>query len=335
MRQTGMSTLTDSLRPFWPSGLNEISGNVTKGIGSWLAEQHYQIFLPVKTKRFTLQVSDSQLLLAAIAADINRTTVAAYESIGQATKNALFPRATAWMVIKSYYAAFFSAHAVLRMLGTGFVNVEQSQAESVNEIARLFSLSEEDIKSGSYTYTLSSGSQDIHWTRVDSSSGGVHEKFWTFFRERMDNLSKELLKSKSGTTIDNQRVSARLNDLVENLCHESCHKGNWLSVIRNRVNYKHQFGAWYPYRGQLPSGAVEERLVRNWLKDPMTINLTSHRDWDLRRFQETCSFIIGCCRALASDMALRCSSGKSFHTYGWLAISRFAEQRTGIGHSSG
>ena len=325
-----MSILANSLRSFWALGLNDISGNVAKGVGSWLAEENYQIYSPLKAKHFTIQIFDAEPYLSALGADINRNAVAAFESIGQAAKSELFPRSTAWLVIKSYYAAFFAAHAILRMLGTGFVNLEKAQTVSVNKIAKAYGAWQEDVMPGNFSFVFSGAKGEIMWHRIDSSTGGVHERFWAFFKKSMNTLSEEVLKNKgSATAGDAQQVSAKLSELVDNLCYDSCLKGTWLSVVRNRVNYKHDFGAWYPYKAQQPSGAVEDRLTRNWQVDPMTINLTSHGDKSLRRFQESCSFIIGSCRVLASDMAVRCSAGRSFHTYGWLAISRFVQQRGG------
>jgi hypothetical protein len=322
-----MSIIANSLRPYWAQGLNDVSGNVAKGVSSWLAEENYQVYSPLKSKQFKLQLADVEPYLAALAADINRTAAAAFESIAQAGKNELFPRSNAWILIKSYYATFFAAHAILRMLGTGFISLEQPQTSSVNKIAKVYSAWHEDVKPGTFVSTFSGGSREVLWRRVDSSSGGVHERFWAFFKQFLDDLSKKLLINKRGATLDDQQVSAKLTELVDNLCSDSCPKGTWLSVVRNRVNYKHQYGAWYPYTAQHPSGTTEERLTRNWRVDPMTINLTSHDDRYLRRFQETCSFIIGCCAVLASDMATRCSKGRSFQNYGWLAITRFAQQR--------
>src|SRR5260370_2890854 len=107
-----MSILPNTLRPFWAPSLNDISGNVSKGVGSWLAEEDYQFYSPVKSKLFTIQVRDPEAFLSALAADINRTSSAAFESISYATKNALLPKSTAWILIKSNYAAFFAAHAL-------------------------------------------------------------------------------------------------------------------------------------------------------------------------------------------------------------------------------
>jgi hypothetical protein len=323
-----MSALANTLRPHWASGLHEISGIVVKGVASWLADEDYQIYSDVTAKHFTLNVGNTETYLRALAADINRTAIASYESISQATRSRLFPRSNAWILIKSYYSAFFAAHAILKMLGKSFLNVDQFQISSVNKIAKLYGVSREDVAGGNFIATFSGTSREITWRRLDSMSGGVHERFWTFFKEQIDQLSKDVLKNNLGTTFDYQRVSAKLTELVDNLSSESCSKGTWLSMIRNSVNYKHQFGSWYPYASQSPMGTVDERLTGRWNDDPMTMNLSLHGDRHIRKFQETCGFIVACCRILASDMAERCPSGRSFHTYGWLAITRLAAQRT-------
>ena len=79
------------------------------------------------------------------------------------------------------------------------------------------------------------------------------------------------------------------------------------------------------WRVKLNSGGVGERL--NPAVDPMTINLSVPGTTNVRRFQDTCNFIISACRVLSLDMAARCPTGKSFHTYGWLAISNLTKPK--------
>jgi hypothetical protein len=322
-----MSILADCLRSSWAPGLNEISGNVIKDPRNWLSAEGYQIYSEPKKNKFTTSFSDAGPFLSALAADVNRMAAAAYESVGQASKSALFPKSTAWIIIKSYYASFFAAHAILRMLGKGVVNLDYPQARSVNKIAKIFGTWTEDVGPGYFSFELGRSGGIVDWFRVDSA-GGVHEQFWIYFAKVIDQLSNDLLTTNRGISADNQQVSVKLTELCANLRFDSSSKGTWLSGVRNRVNYRHDFGAWYPYRGQRNVGSVEERLVSGWLTDPLSINLASHNDQDLRRFQATCSFIIAVCRELAADMATRCSSGRSFHSYGWLAISRLAQQRS-------
>lgn len=322
-----MSLLTECLRPFWAPGLNEITGNVSKDLRSWAAEEDYQVYSQKSADEFSTSFSDTEPFLAALAADVNRMAAAAYESISQATKCVTFPRSTAWIIIKSYYASFFAAHAITRMTGRSVINLDHAQTRSVNKIAKVFGTWTEDVKPGYFSCEFISGARKAEWRRIDSSPGGVHERFWTYFEATIRRISLDLLSVNTGIRADNQQVSVKLAELADNLCYRSSARGTWLSAVRNRVNYRHEFGAWYPYRGQNPAGIVEERLVNDWLADPMSLNLTSHNDRELRRFQATCAFVIATCRELAADMATRCSSGRSFQHYGWLAISRIAQQR--------
>ena len=45
-----MSIIASSLRPYWAQGLNDVSGNVAKGVKSWLAEENYQVYSPIKSQ---------------------------------------------------------------------------------------------------------------------------------------------------------------------------------------------------------------------------------------------------------------------------------------------
>lgn len=324
-----MSIIAECLRPFWAPGLNEITGNATKDLRNWLAGENYQIYSQSSADEFSTSFSEKAPFLGALAADVNRMASAAYESIIQAKRSDTFPRSTAWMIIKSYYASFFAAHAITRMIGRSLVTLDFAHVRSVNKIASLFGMWTEDVRPGYFACEFLRGTQKADWRRVDSSLGGVHERFWSYFESIIRGISAELLSIKAGMVAENQQVSVKLAELADNLCYRSSTRGTWLSSVRNRVNYRHEFGAWYPYRGQNPSGTVEERLVNDWLADPMSLNLTSHNDRELRRFQATCAFIIATCRELAADMAERCPVGRSFQHYGWLAIARIAQQKSG------
>jgi hypothetical protein len=322
-----MSILASSLRQFWTPGINTVSGNVSGGVQLWLAKEDFQIYSPIEPTLFAIHKADPNPFLFALAADINKTTVACYESICHVVPNTQFPRSSAWMIIKAYYAAFFAAHAILRMLATPYTNLDKAQAASINKIAKLYGAEVLDsVAAGSYVFSYDAAKQKITWRRIESS-GGVHETFWTFFNRRIKELSDDLLRLGTGSLLENQRVSMKLAELSVNLCHDSCPKGSWLSVMRNAVNYKHSHGAWYPYPGQASHGQMVSQRKGAWLSDPMTINLSVPGTTNVRRFQDTCNFIISACRVLSLDMAARCPTGKSFHTYGWLAISNLTKPK--------
>jgi hypothetical protein len=316
-----MSNIESSLRAFWLPGLNAVSGKVFKGLGGWIADEEYQIFSPLRQDSFTLSLSAPDQLLFAIAADVNRCAIASFESINAVNKSNVLPRSTAWLVIKSYYAAFFGAHAIARMLGIGFLQFERTHANSVNKIADLFEMSNNvTVLRGYYAYNYDAEKKQIIFNRVKAESGGVHEIFWGIFYSLIRKLSDEVISSVTSSPANNHQVSAKLNELAANLSHGSMARGNWLSTIRNSVNYSHRLGAWFPYAEQRSHFATLYNNRDKWLNDPMSIDLTSHADSDLLRFQATCSFIISLCRVLVSDMAARNSGKKSFHEYGSIAL---------------
>jgi hypothetical protein len=322
-----MSTLSASLRPFWTTGINSVTGNVVGGVPSWLCLEKYQFYAPIEPTLFVVQVAEPVLFLEAIAADINKTAVACYESISQVMPNVKFPRSTAWMIIKSYYSAFFAAHAILRMIGTPYTSIGGDHAASVNKIARLHGfLLENQATIGNYGLSYDAARQRITWKKVESVRGS-HETFWMFFNLRVKKLSDELLTLSIGSFAENQRAALKLTELSHNLCHNSSPNGNWLSNVRNAVNYKQSHGAWYPYTDQLRHGKLDFHKCRDWLSDPMDIDLGGHGVSNAQRFQGTCNFIVATCRALVQDMSSRCPSGKSFHTFGWLAVSNMMKPR--------
>jgi hypothetical protein len=316
-----MANIESPLRAFWMPGLNAVSGKVFKGLGGWLSDEEYQIYSPLQPSSFTLTISAPEKLLFAVAGDINRCAIASFESINSVVKNDALPRSTAWLVIKSYYGAFFGAHAIARILGRGFLQFEGIQANSINKIASLFEMSNSiTVTRGYYRYSFDASTKELKFERVKGESGGVHEVFWSNFYSLVRNLSNDVISSVTGASASNHQVSAKLDELADNLAHGSLSKGNWLSAIRNTVNYGHRLGTWFPYTEQRSYLSTLYSTKTNWLTDPMSIDLTSHADKDLLRFQATCNFIISLCRVLVSDMATRSSGKKSFHEYGSIAL---------------
>jgi hypothetical protein len=112
-----MSIIEDISRPFWLMGLNQVSGPKLKGIGGWICDEEYQVYTPVTRTSFVLSFGDGESLLDAFAGDINRIGSASFESAVGIVRTNPLRKSTAWLIIKTYYSAFFSAHALLRMFG--------------------------------------------------------------------------------------------------------------------------------------------------------------------------------------------------------------------------
>jgi len=313
---------------FWLPGLHEVSGKYVKGVGGWICDEEYQVYKPVTATSFVLTPPYLEPLLKAYATDINRIAVASFETVSNVLRSSTFPKSTAWLVIKTYYAAFFAAHALLRILGTSCAPLEREQIKSVTAVADIYGYAPPSaLNRGLYRLTYSSATNELEGVCTKSPKAGAHEAFWQIFHDRIDRLSTEVLSAGAGTSANRQLVSTKLAELDSNLCFASPSRGSWLSVIRNAVNYDQKHATWYPYAGQEAYLPQLFDKASEWKADPVELDLASHEGKDLRRFQVTCNFIIAMLRASVTEMARRCSGGRSFHTYGSVAFLNLSEQR--------
>jgi hypothetical protein len=319
-----MSIIEDISRPFWLRGLNQISGPKLKGIGGWICDEDYQIYTPATPASFVLSFTDSAGLLNAFAGDINRIGSASFESAVGIVKSDVLPKSTAWLIIKTYYSAFFSAHALIRMLGESCTPIEREQASSIGRVAALFGTSSPSpMTGGLYHLRCDMKANTIAGTALQ---GSPHEAFWKMFHDCVLELSNNVLSLSTESLADRQLASVKFSELAENLSFASAGKGRWLSTVRNAVNYSQKHATWYPYSGEQKYQKHLFEKIAEWTGDPMEIDLTSHQDKDLRRFQATCNFIIASFRSSAMEMSRRCSAGRSFHEYGALACLNLANR---------
>jgi hypothetical protein len=326
-----MSILANVIRPLWLRGLNDISGMHIKGIDGWICDEEYQIYTPVTLTSFALNVANPEPLLEAYASEINRIAVASFETPDSIVRLSTFPKSTAWLVIKTYYAAFFAAHAFIRMLGTSCSILDREQVKSIATVASLYNnSSSQPMRGGLYRMTFNPTASQLEGVHIKNVAAGPHEAFWLVFQERIERLSSEVLTTGVDTIANRQLVSSKLSELASNLSFASSGKGRWLSAIRNSVNYYQKHSTWYPYAGQKSYYQQLFDKKSEWKADPIELDLTSHTGKDLRRFQVTCNFIVGMLRTSIAEMARRCSAGKSFHTYGSVAFLNLLQQRTAV-----
>jgi hypothetical protein len=322
-----MSLLTIATRPFWLPNLNLINGHVEKGLSGWLSDSEFQVYSQIQSDSFIAHFVFPDTPVAAFAADVNRCALASFESVIHIQPAQNFPKSLGWLVIKSYYGAFFAAHSLLRVLGTAFVQIDRQTAAAVTRIADLFGMSNGvSISAGYYKSVYDDQTNQLKCEKVNTLGGGVHEVFWSGVHNSVRALSTAVLGSKYGLLKDNQFVAAKLIELADNLSYSSFSGGNWLSHVRNIVNYSHRLGVWYPYSGQPTYVKNLFKSQDTWLQDPMTTNLTSHGEQDLLRFQQTCNFLVGMCRETMLDMSERCPSGKSFLFFGCVPFLNLMKQ---------
>ncbi|NJR44601.1 MAG: hypothetical protein HC775_01580 [Hyellaceae cyanobacterium CSU_1_1] len=319
-----MSIAVSEIRPFWMPELNEVAGNQKFGLSEWISKgEYYYISSPIFQDQFTLDLSGKsfqQNMLFAFAFDCNRMASAAFETMYSIEKSTKLPNSVAWLIIKSYYAAYYAGHAIIRMLGISCSQLNQKSASKLCEISQLNQNNNVlNIPSSYYSCIYDGNTYELSFKNI-KSKGGVHESFWKIFYERIQNLSKSIL-TKPIVVQRSQDVFKKLDELCKILCYRGFNGGNWLSSVRNQVNYRHELNAWFPHR-KWSQQSVQDmfRDSSMWLDDPMNISLLIQPGKPIDLFIHACNFIVALCRVLILDMSNRCSKGKSYLKDGSLKL---------------
>lgn len=320
-----MSIVVNVIRPLWIPGLNEVTFNPKFGLSKWLSNgEYYYITSPISKDSFTLDVSGqgfTKNMLFAFAYDCNRMASAAFETMYSIERNTKLPHSIAWLIIKSYYAAFYAGHSIIRMLGISCSQLNKSSTDKVLEIAQLNGNDQgiNSISSSYYSCKYNDRFKQLYFDNI-KSKGGVHESFWRIFYDCIHNAEQSILQLPTNTS-RSQNVSSRLEELRKVLSHRGHNGGNWLSSIRNQVNYRHEFDAWFPYKKRNQQSVKDiYRQCSMWLNDPMNIDLVIIHGQPIKLFINACNFIVALCRVLIEDMSNRCSSGKSYLVDGSLKL---------------
>jgi hypothetical protein len=315
-----MSPTAEALRLFWVPGLNEVTGPQIKDISGWICDEEFQVYSPIEQEDFTLFVDRTSPLLNGYAAEITRISIAAFETLSSVARLGMLTKSTAWMVIKTYYASFYAAHSIMRMFGISCTPTGRAQIKSIDTIATAYGYPIQHLpRGGLYELTFNSERKELKVSYIRSISAGPHGSFWRIFCLYLEKLIPQILTSATLTVQDQQSAATKIQELISNLSFGGGPKANWLSMVRNVVNYDQGMSAWYPYQNRPKYYEQLFSHVNEWKSDMSTIDLISHQDEDLRRFQATCNCIVALCREMAQEMATRCSTGKSFHRYGSLA----------------
>ncbi|KRG33303.1 hypothetical protein [Psychrobacter sp. P11G3] len=251
----------------------EVGSSSESDLKAWVANGHYLLsdcLAPSRNNRvteFKLRFQQTETLYVSLANDCNRFAQAAIESMLSIGKINKLPKSTGWATVQLYYSAFFAAHAILRIYGRACSQLEVDHTNKVLEIAKTMQLDNGavNIESGFYFSLIENNK--VKFSKMKDSHADTWASFSGLLMWLIDNIpnATAIGKHKSDTLdlISNIKAALHLSGAA---------RGNWLSQIRNKVNYQHTHGVWYPYRGALHSS---EMILRNteWLKPPTSFDL--------------------------------------------------------------
>ncbi|MEZ5830632.1 MAG: hypothetical protein R3D05_05595 [Dongiaceae bacterium] len=277
----------------------------------------YDLEFDAANQTVLVDFRDPRFITAAIAADFNRFSVAAFQTVNSLSPEVTEADALAWATVKLYYAAFYSGHALMRLLGESCSHFDRVHVTRIIALATAIGkLPSFNIDSGLYHCIVSPATTAITCRRARGSVGGTHEAFWQLFGAQIQTLSGEILRGPL-RPVDAQAVFSQLQLFLRIIRKSGAYAHSWLSVVRNDLQYRHRFGVWYPTSIRKREREVLARLADQWRRDPMEVDLAAPRNGDLGAFVVGCAFVLALCRSLLVRIAERSTAGsRGFMNYG-------------------
>jgi hypothetical protein len=135
---------------------------------------------------------------------------------------------------------------------------------------------------------------------------------WTRFLALLIELESKITLSQGQipAALKAVEISTQLRTL---LCRQGKSNGAWPSFVRNAVNYRHDYGVWFPYTlTQQANSRLVARMNRWRPDDPSGFEIGIARD-DLGRFAEIASVVAQLLTAALRDISNRSpQKGRSF-----------------------
>lgn len=268
-------------------------GNSGVDLKGWLANQNYFIDSDIQKSQFSIRPSQPNEVAQALAHDLNRMSCAAFESAAGVGPDITIPRSLAWGAIRSYYSAFFAAHAFMRMFGSGCVQLETDHVNKIFSSATLFGKTGtlNALDAGFFHVEISPNFDSLTFVRLRDS----HKDTWGTLINVIEKIDNAI---PSATALSKHKIdaSALLTDLKSGLSRAGSNKGNWLSTMRNSINYQQSHGVWFPFSSKEARADLLDSASRSWLTAPSPRG-TTHAT-DLENFFQTSTGLVTLCREL-------------------------------------
>jgi hypothetical protein len=310
-----MAQISTVLQPFWIRNLNAVGGRQDRTVKMWIADGALTFDHMSNSGAWIFNAPDVGSLLNCFACDVNRMTVASFESIGGIPSSNELPRSTAWSLIRLYYAAFFAAHSLMRVYGIAVLQLERQQVTTLNTAMRQVG-HQTLVSEGLMTMTIDQQSRTFELT---SKTAGSHVDTWAVFAAKVKEISVGASALGLGSVAQRQDAIDVLDQIIAILGTPPAQKAsNWLSYMRNQLNYQHTHGAWYPHERASRFRAELSVAIDTWKSSPtVSLSRSSHT---LVRFGVCCAAIVAWARETSLRISSRHPQDDSFLKYGAIRV---------------
>lgn len=233
----------------------------------WISSGNYIVRNIPTSKIIEIEINNEYAFHHMLAFDGCRMACASFETMENIQTVKSLPKSFGWIAIKSYYAAFFSAHSILRCFGYTCSQLERGHITLLNSYGQALGITgmirpEAGFFAGKYN-----PSTRMHTIK---KMRNTHEDTWRTLVKCLRAISNDILNV-SGLTPHKQQVSADLDDIIFRLTdHDRLIHGSYLSQYRNAVNYRHEHDAWHPYGKH---GIKAEKIISvltKWQEESLT-----------------------------------------------------------------
>lgn len=313
-----ISPVRDALPFHWLSGIAEVSGRTSTSVKAWITDEKFIHAEQIQNhKKEVFYIGANTEFARCIAHDIGRMASASFESAFGMMGSKEIPNSSAWTLIRAYYAAYYAANAISRLFGNFVAYLDGEQITALNKVIKFSGNNQNILGGGVYQFIVNS---DFSEFTIQKLKNGSHEETWKVFGNLLERLSIDLLtKTEFSSSATVQNASVVLDEIINVLKTQPCGEGfNWLSRMRNEINYQHLYGTWHPHEKSKNFYEGIQQKLSQWRSVP---NLSVMDDkYKLVKFSATCACIISICRELVLELVERNSRGNSFLKYGALQV---------------
>jgi hypothetical protein len=281
------------------------------GFRTWLEQGDYVPDRPTTKGTIVLKRVRLDEIVRFLSFDFERFSLSCRESyfVMGLEKNA--HNLTSWPLLKSYYASFFGAHAILRGQGAGVSQLVYKQISRLNEIMQIHHSGVDELASGTYGIRIDeneaiAGEVNVSLQAIPRSSG-VHEGFWIYFSDYLVSEAEKAVKSGAP---DSTQFLIDTNNLFSAIRTGNKKSDSWLSNVRNEINYQHGHETWFPTK---KSAESVKAMAAGVLPSLTTAHLnTSREKTPMLAFLNTTIYITSLSIAVGDFVAARSSAGGAF-----------------------
>ena len=229
-----MREIADVLKQLVKVNIFDRHRSVDFGVKDWIRARSYFIDTPISSSVFVLRAFDRVELTTSLGNDSLRFQMAALESCAGIRQESGVTKHMAWAAIRAYYSAFFAAHSILRVFGCSCIQLVPVHVSAVTAIARSLGMDSGGTcaERGFYICQISSTGDELSCRKFNDSHGDVWKSLALVLNEAMNAIPGTV-----AVQPHKRSAIAFLVNLLSVMSKEGSNQGNWLSAVRNEVNY--------------------------------------------------------------------------------------------------